>query len=152
MSRSLSINSYLRPFSIAIHRKFDLHCLYLFRLFFWSVNCRNLTCKLCPLFKTILDLWPMLVLEIFRSCDNKKSQFQFLFTLLAGFFLVCKLYKSGLYVVTYFEHGECFIWGFLVSSFLVFSVSNYLKSTFSSNFSWSRNVTVLVCKLYMPGL
>ena len=43
-------------------------------------------------------------------------------------------------------------WGFLVFSFLVFNVLKYLKSTFSSNFSLYVNVTVLVCKLYMPGL
>ena len=32
MYRSLRINLYLRPFSIAIYEKFDLYCLYLFRL------------------------------------------------------------------------------------------------------------------------
>ena len=45
MSRSLSINIYLRPFSIAIYGKFDWYCLYLSRPFsglqivqIWSVN------------------------------------------------------------------------------------------------------------------
>ena len=43
------------------------------------------------------------------------------------FFLVffscfIKLYKLGLYIRTYFGHGHRFIWGFLVFSFLGFSV------------------------------
>ena len=39
MSRSLSINLYLRPCSIAIYGKFYLYRLCLFRRFFWSINC-----------------------------------------------------------------------------------------------------------------
>ena len=120
-------------------------------VFFWSVNCTILVCKLYLLFQTILNLWPVLILEIFSGWDIKKGQFQFLVTFLAVFFwsvnctnLVC--------ISSYFEHGQCFIWGFLVFSFLVFSVFKYLKFTLSSNFSWSGNVEVLVCKLYMPGL
>ena len=45
----------------------------------------------------------------FGGWDIKKGQFQFLVTFLAVFFLVCKLYKSGLYILTYFEHGHYFI-------------------------------------------
>ena len=151
MSRSLSINLYLRPFSIAISENFDLYYLWLFRLFS-GLSIVILVLKLYLLFQTILDLWPVLILEVFSSWDIKKGQFQFLVNYLAVFFLVCKLYKSSLYIITYFEHGQCFIWGILVFSFLVFSVFKYLKFTLSSNFSWSGNVKVLVCKLYMPGL
>ena len=73
---------------------------------------------------------------IFSVWVIKNGQFQFLVTFLAVFFwyvnctnLVC--------ISSYFEHRQCFIWGFLIFSFLVFT-----------NFSWSGNVSVLVCKLY----
>ena len=88
----------------------------------------------------------------FSCWDIKKSQFQFLVTFLAVFFMAFKLYKSGLYIITYFDHRQCFILGLLVFSFLVSSVFKYLKSTFSRSFSRSGQVTVLVFKLYMPGL
>ena len=105
-----------------------------------------LVCKLCLLFQTILDLWPVLILEIFSCWDINKGQFRFLVTFLVVFFLVCKLWKSGPHIITYFKHGKYFIWGFLVFNFLVFSVFKYLKFSFSSNFSCSGNVKVLVCK------
>ena len=60
--------------------------------------------------------------------------------------------KSGLYIITYFKHEKYFIRGLLVFSLLVFSVFKYLQFIFSSNFSCSGNVKVLVCRLYMPGL
>ena len=120
-------------------------------VFFWSVNFTVLVCKLYLLFQTILNLWLVLMLEIFSVWDIKKGQFQFFVTFLAVFFwsvnctnLVC--------ISSNFEHGQCFIRGSLISSFLVFSVFKYLKFSFSSIFSWSGNVSVLVCKLYMPGL
>ena len=34
------------------------------------------------------------------------------------FFLVCKLYKLGLYMATYFGHEQCFISEFLVLAFI----------------------------------
>ena len=55
-------------------------------VFFWSVNCTILVCKLYLLFQTILNLWPVLILEIFSGWDIKKGQFQFLVTFLAVFF------------------------------------------------------------------
>ena len=142
MPRSLNMNLYLRDFSIAIYQKFDLYYLCLFRLFFgleivqfWSVNYASY-------FRPS---------EIFSCWDIRKDQFQFLVTFLVVFFLVCKLCKSVLYIITYFKHGKYFIWGFLVFSFLVFSVSKYFKFSFSSNFFCFGNVKVLVCKLYMSG-
>ena len=107
-----------------------------FQIFFWSANCTILASKLCLLFQTILGLWPVLILEIFSSWD---ISYYF-----SCFFLVCKLCKSGLYIITYFKHGKYFIWEFLVFSFLVFCDFKYLKFSFSSNFSCS--VKVLVCK------
>ena len=52
------------------------------------------------------------------------------------FFLVCKLYKLGLYITTYFGHGQCFIWGFLVLAFIETAI---LNTTSFRNFSWSGN-------------
>ena len=56
-----------------------------------------------------------------------KGQVQFLITFLTVF-LVHKLCTSGLYIIAYFENGQCFIWGFLVFSFLVFNVYKNLIS------------------------
>ena len=118
--------------------------------FFWSANCTVLVSKLCLLFQTILDLWPVLILEIFSCWDIKKCQFQFLVTFLVVFFWsvsctdqVCissHILKMQIFYLRVF------------SNFLVFSVFKYLKFGFSGNFSCSGNVEVLVCKLYMPGL
>ena len=124
--------------------------------FFWSLDWTILVCKLCLLFQPILYLWPVLILEIFRCWDIKKGQLQFLIALLVVFFFpVCKLCKSGLYIITYFEHGKYFVWGFLVFRFLVFSVFKYLRFTFTSNFLvlemlkfWSVIYICQVCKLY----
>ena len=65
------------------------------------------------------------------------------------FFLVCKLQKLGLYITAYSGHGQCFTWEVLV---LTFIETARLDTTFFSNFSWSGNDTILVCKLYMSSL
>ena len=104
-------------------------------VFFRSVNYTILVSKLWLVF----HLKFMAMLEILSCWDIKKGHFQFLATFSAVLFWSVNC-------------TNCFIWGFLVFSCLVFSVFKYLKSIFSSNFSWSENVTVLVCKLYMPGL
>ena len=62
---------------------------------------------------------------------------------------MCKLCKLALYITTYFGHGECYIWEFLV---LAFIESARLSTTSFSIFSWSGNDTVLVSKSYMPSL
>ena len=123
----------------------------LLAVFFWSINCTILVCRLYLLFQTILNLWPMLMLEISSGWDIKNGQSQFLVTFLA-FFLWSVNCTNLVCIFSYLEHGQCFIWGVLVFSFLGFSVFKYLKSIFSSNFSWSENVTALFCKLYMLGL
>ena len=73
--------------------------------FSWSVIC---TILVRILYLTILNLWPVLILEIFGCWDIKKGQFQFLFIFLAVFLwsvnctnLVC--------ILSYFEHRQCFI-------------------------------------------
>ena len=100
------MNLYLRAFSIAIYQKCDLYYLRLFILFsglqilqFWSVNYASY-------FRPYL--WSVLILEIFSSWDVKKGQFQFLSTFLAGFFWSVN-YTSGLCIIAYIEHGQCFI-------------------------------------------
>ena len=86
-----------RCLSIAIYRKIDLYYLCLFRFFsglwlvwFWSANYTSIP---------DLNLWPVLILEIFSCWDIEKDQLKFLVTFLAVFFqsvnctiLVCKLY------------------------------------------------------------
>ena len=67
--------------------------------------------------------------------------------------------KSGLYIITYVGHGQYFIWGFLVFSFLVFSVYKNLKFNQHLRFLaifpdremlqfWSVYYICQVCKLY----
>ena len=126
---------HLRPFSIAIYGKFDLYYLCLFRLFFWSANSRILVFKLCLLFQTVLDLWLLLILEIFSSWDFKEGHFQFLVTFLTVFLWsvnctnqVCIL--SHILNKTIFEHGKCFIWVFSGSLFIPFK-ANVSFLTFS---------------------
>ena len=79
------MNLYLRAFSIAIYQKFNLYYLCLFKLFsdlqivqVWSVN--------YGLFQTILDLWLVLMLEMFSCWDIKRGPFQFLVSFLVVFF------------------------------------------------------------------
>ena len=62
VSKNVSINSYLRPYSIAIHGKFYLYCLYHLR-FLSSVNCKNLICKLCIPFSKCQDRQTLFILE-----------------------------------------------------------------------------------------
>ena len=65
----------------------------------------------------------------------------------SDFFLVCKLHKLGLYIATYFGHGQCFVWEFL--ALILIEIAKQ-KTTSFGNFSWSGNDTILACKLYMP--
>ena len=106
------------------------------------------------LFQTILDLWPVLILEIFSSWNIKKGQFQ-LVTFLAVVFLFCKFYIRSVNQVCIsshiFEHGQRFMWRFLGFSFLVFILSLLFLAIFPhlemSKF-WSVNYVCQVCKLY----
>ena len=45
---------------------------------FWSVNCTSLVCKLYLLFQTILDLWSVLILEIFSREILRTGSFSIL--------------------------------------------------------------------------
>ena len=128
MSRSLSINLYSRPFSIAIHGKLDWHCLHLLFRLFWPINYASLVCKLCLLFQTILDLWSLLTLEVFSSEIIKRISF--------NFSLLCKHWLSWFVTCT---NQVCISWhiwnianvlfeGFFNLVFLVYSVYKDLKS------------------------
>ena len=128
------------------------------QIFFWCVNYTVLVCRLCLLFQIILDLWPVLILKAHSSEISRRVSFN-CYLLFSCFVLVCKLYKLGLYITTYFEHGQCFIWGFLVFSFLVFSVYKNPKSNHHLLFLaifpdlemlqfLSVNYICQVCKLY----
>ena len=98
---------------------------------------------ICLLFQTILDLWAVLILEVFSSEILKRITF-----------------NPRLYLITYFGHRQCFIWGILVFTFLVFSVYKEFKFDhhllFLVIFSdlqmiqfWSVNYVCQVCKLYL---
>ena len=102
--------------------------------FFWSANCTVLVSKLCLLFQTILDLWPVLILGIFSSLIIKKAQFQFLVSFLVVFFWSVNCANQICIAASYFKHGQCFIWGFLVFRFLAFSVLSILNLLFSAIF------------------
>ena len=65
------------------------------------------------------------------------------------------MYKSGLYIIIYFEQRQGFIWGFLVFSFLVFSFLSILSLIFLAIFPdlemlkfWSVNYICQVWKVY----
>ena len=79
---------------------------------------------------------------------NLKDKFELLVNF-QMFFLVFKLCGFGFFIKTYFRHGQCFIWEFLVFAFIETARLN----TFScNNFSWSWNDTILFCKLYISSL
>ena len=54
--------------------------------------------------------------------------------------------KLVLYITLFFWHGQCSIWKFLVLAFI--KSTNLTFIYFSSNFSWSGNDAIVVCKLY----
>ena len=156
MYRSSNMNLYLRAFSIALYQMLDLHYLPI-QTFFWSANCTILVCKFFLLFQTILDLWPVLISEIFRCWDLKKAQFnsQLLFQL---FFLVCKLYKSGLSIITFLHMGNIRVYylfkGFQYLAFQFLEFLSILSLVFLAIFPvlemlkfWSVNHICQVCKL-----
>ena len=123
-------------------------------IFFWSVNCTILVCKLYLLFQTILNLWPVLILEIFSGWDIKKGQFQFLVTFLAVFFWSVKstnlvLYPHILNMSNVLFEG----FQYLVFQFLAFlSILSLLFLAIFPDLEmlkfWSVNYICQVCKLY----
>ena len=58
------------------------------------------------------------------------------------FFLICKLYMSGMYIMPYLHMDRVLL--------RVFSINIHKKC--KSNFLWSRNDTILVCKLYLSNV
>ena len=74
----------------------------------------------------------MKVFNVFLFKERKRK----ILIIFQMFCLDCKLYKLGLYITTYFGHGQCFILKFLV---LAFIETARLSTTSFSNFSWSGN-------------
>ena len=140
MFRSLNMNLYLRTFSIAICQKFNLYYLHLFRLFYSMVS------KLCLLFQTILDLWPVLILEIFSSCDIQKDQFPFLVTFSAVFFWSVNCTNQVCISSHILNMGSVLFEGF---QYLYLSKVRCVLFVPIQTFFWSANCTVLVCILYL---
>ena len=95
------LNSYFRPFTIAIVP---------IQAFLWPVNCTILFCKLCLLFETITDLWPVLILEVLSIEILRRVS-----SILRNFFcliLVCKLYKPGLNIILVLDMCNVLFEGF----------------------------------------
>ena len=65
-------------------------------------------------------------------------------------FLVWKLYKLWFYLTTYFGHGQCFVWEFLILAFVecasltTASFGNF--SWFGNDKFWSANYICQICK------
>ena len=58
------------------------------------------------------------------------------------FFLTCKLYMAGLYIIPYFGHGQCSIWGFLVVTFITNNKcksNHYLFQWFFAIWEWQNS-------------
>ena len=124
---------------------------FMFWAFFWSLNCRSLVCILIRTihlnsdhlrFLGSVDIRGFLCWHILNDKFSHSVIFQI-------FFLVCKLFRLGFFITTYFGPGQCFIWEFLVFAFIE---TTRLNTTSYSNFSRSWNDTVLVCKLCMSSL
>ena len=111
--------------------------------------------QLCLLFQTILDFWTVLILEVVgseilrRVSFNSKLHF-------SCFFLVFKLNKSGLYIITFWTQALHYL---KVFSIQFFSAYTNLKSNHHLLFLaifldlkmiqfWSVNYVCQVCKLY----
>ena len=127
--------------------------------FLWSVNCTILFCKLCILFQTILDLLPVLILEIFYQLGCQEESVSILNYFFSCFFLVCKLYIRSVNQVCISSHilnmGNVLFEGFqyLVFQFLAFL--SILSLFFLAIFPdlkmfkfWFVNYICQVCKLH----
>ena len=67
------------------------------------------------------------------------------------FFLTCQFYMTSLYVIPYFGHGQCSIWGFLVLAFIK-GARSLTTIYFFWYFLWSGNDAFLVCKLCLSSV
>ena len=76
--------------------KFQFASFLPIQTFFWSVNCVSLVFKLC-LISDHLRLWAVLILEFFSSDILRRVSL--ILSFFSCFFLIFKLYKSGLYIM-----------------------------------------------------
>ena len=107
----------------------------------WSVNHASYFEHLR--FMNSVDIWGYAIVTYLQRPFSILSQFFSIFS-------ACKFYKLGLYVITYFSHGKCFILEFLVLAFLkCSSLTNIcLFEQFFLICKWYK----WVFKLYMSGL
>ena len=88
-----------------------------FLAFVWSLNCKSLVCKFYISFSTILFFVQCWYWRSFSSVILSKVNLNSC-SFFRCFFLTCKFYLSGLYIVPYFWHGKYSIWGFFVLTFI----------------------------------
>ena len=105
-----------------------------------------LVCKLYTFFGPSLIYWLSYFFRLTSSGISVTSVSTLSFQL---FTWISKFHKSGLYIITYFKHRQCSIWGILLLELIrSASITTY---TCLSNFSWSQYNEVLVCKLHVSG-
>ena len=102
-----------------------------------------------------LDLWPVLILEVFSSWDIKKGQFQFLLTFLVVFFWSVNCTNQVCIPSHTLNMGNILSEGFWYLVFLFLAFLSILSLLFLAVFPdlemlqfWSVNYICLVCKLY----
>ena len=123
--------------------------------FFWSANCTILVRKLHLLFQTILNLWPLLILEIFSYWDIKNCQFQFLVTFSVVFFW-CVNCRNQVCISPHTSNiGNIFFEGFQYQVFQFLAFLIILSLLFVAIFSclemlkfWSVNYICQAWKSY----
>ena len=111
MSSNVCINLYLKHRSIAIYGNLYSHCLCHFRLFFWSVNCKNFVYKLCITFWKRQDTQKLFILQCISTDINRKINFNclLLFKLLLLFSKLYELRKLHNFFLTCSETEARFI-------------------------------------------
>ena len=155
MCRSLNMNLYLRVFQYCYLSKVRFLLFVPIQTFFWSANCTIVVCKLCLLFQTILDLWSVLILEIFSCWDIKKGQFEFLFPFLVVFFWSVNCANQVCISSHILNMGNILFEGFQYLIFQFLAFLSILSLVFLAIFPvlqmlkfWSVNYICQVCKLY----
>ena len=108
--------------------------------FCWFVNCTVLVCKFWLLFQTILDLWPVLTLEVYSSeilrrvSFNSSLLFQLLFFWSVNWFLVFRFLVFSVYKNPKFNHHLPFLAIFPDLEMLQFWSVNYICQVYNLYF------------------
>ena len=107
---------------------------YFFSCFFPVSKLYNFGLQIIPPISDHLKFMASVDFGDFQWLGYYKGSVSILSYFSSCFFLVCKLYKSGLYILI-FQTWAMFYLSVFSIYFLVFSVFKYLESIFSSNFS-----------------